>query len=195
MHMHTMLSRSLLEPLMLGAAAVIVLSLAAPAAAQEAAPSTFVELRAGAVVPTFDIADVATTGSAVGATLGYQVTPRWILMGEADYGMHEDEATGTVDINTLHYMAKVGYSLTGQRERGWEAVINLGAGAVSFDVEGAETFTYFAINAGAKLSYNFNRSLALVLSPQGDIAFSKEEELGTNNAWVWPVTAGLRLRF
>jgi len=34
---------------------------------------------------------------------------------------------------------------------------------------------------------------ALLLSPQGDIAFSKEDELGTNNAWVWPFTAGIRL--
>jgi hypothetical protein len=55
--------------------------------------------------------------------------------------------------------------------------------------------TYPAINAGAKLAYNFNRSLAFVLSPQGDIAFSKEDELSTNNSWVWPVTAGLRVGF
>jgi hypothetical protein len=101
-----------------------------------------------------------------------------------------------VDINTLHYIGKVGYSLTGPRDRGWEAIVNLGAGAVTFDVEEApSTFTYFAINAGAKVSYNFSRSVALVLSPQGDIAFSNESELGTDNAWVWPVTAGLRLNF
>ena len=36
---------------------------------------------------------------------------------------------------------------------------------------------------------------ALVLSPQGDIAFTKKDELGTDNAWVWPITAGLRLNF
>jgi hypothetical protein len=34
-----------------------------------------------------------------------------------------------------------------------------------------------------------------VLSPQGDIAFADEDELGTTNAWVWPVTAGVRVRF
>ena len=31
--------------------------------------------------------------------------------------------------------------------------------------------------------------------PQGDIAFSKAEELGTSDAWVWPFTAGIRAAF
>ncbi len=167
-----------------------------PLAAQEPAPRFFVEGLGGAVVPTFDVADVARTGAAFGAAIGYRLNDRWVLMGEFDYGMHKDEATNSVDINTLHYMAKVGYSLTGPKERGWEAIVNLGAGAVSFDVEAApESLTYFAINAGAKISYNFNRSVAFVLSPQGDIAFSDESDLATTNSWVWPVTAGLRVAF
>jgi hypothetical protein len=67
---------------------------------------------------------------------------------------------------------------------------------VTFDVQGASrSLTYFAINAGAKLAYNFGPSLALVISPQGDIAFSDDAELTTTNAWVWPVTAGLRVSF
>jgi hypothetical protein len=169
------------------------IALVAPAAAQT--PRLFVEGLAGAVVPTFDIADVARTGGAYGAALGVRLSPRLVLMGEFDYGMHKDKATESVDINTVHYMGKLGYSLTGARERGWEAIINLGAGAVTFDIEGADRYTYFAINAGAKLSYNFNRTLAFVLSPQGDIAFSKDTELTTDNAWVWPVTAGFRINF
>jgi len=172
------------------------LAFAAPLAAQQPARSFFVEGLGGAVVPTFDIADVAKTGAAFGAAVGYRLSPRWVLMGEFDYGMHKDKATGSVDIKTLHYIAKLGYSLTGPRDRGWDALVNLGAGAVSFDVQGApKKYTYFAINAGAKLAYNFNRSVALVLSPQGDIAFSKKAELTTTNAWVWPFTAGLRVSF
>ena len=182
---------------------VAALAFALPATALTAVPAEgqtpskfFVEALAGAAVPTFDIADVAKTGTAVGAAVGLRLSPRLVLMGEFDYGMHKDKATGDVDINTLHYIGKVGYSLTGPRERGWEAIVNLGAGAVTFDVDGAdESMTYFAINAGAKLSYSFSRSIALVLSPQGDIAFSKEEDLGTDNAWVWPITAGLRINF
>ena len=177
-------------------AGIGVLALTAPLAAQEPATKFFIEGLGGVVVPTFDIADVAKTGGAFGAAIGYRVNPRWVVMGEFDYGMHKDKATGSADINTLHYMAKVGYSLTGPRERGWEAIVNLGVGAVGFDVESAaQTNTYFAINAGAKISYNFNRSFAFVLSPQGDIAFSDEDELTTTNAWVWPFTAGLRVNF
>ena len=172
------------------------LALSAPLAAQQPAPRFFIEGLGGVVVPTFDIADVAKTGGAFGAAVGYRLDPRWVLMGEFDYGMHKDKATGTADINTAHYIAKLGYALSAPRDRGWNVLVNLGAGAVSFDVKGApRTFTYVAINAGAKVAYNFNRSLALVLSPQGDIAFSKKADLNTTNAWVWPVSAGLRIRF
>ena len=194
-----MRTRSIINPARIAAgfgALTIGVALAPSVArAQDTMPMTFVEVRGGAVVPTFDIADVATTGGAFGATLGFNVGPRWVIMGEFDYGMHEDEATGAVDITTSHYMAKFGWSLTGPRERGWEAVINLGAGAVTFDIDGGDTFTYPAINAGAKLAYNVGPSFAFVVSPQGDIAFTDDEELGTSTAWVWPVTVGLRLKF
>ncbi len=183
------------------AGGVLAAALASPLAAQAQSsdmpmPRAFVEARVGAAIPTFDIADVADMGLDVGATIGYRLAPSWVLMGEFDYGMHKDEPTGDLDIKTMHFIGKVGYSLTGPRERGWEAAINLGAGIVRFDVEGAsDVFTYPAINAGAKIAYNVNRSFAIVLSPQGDIAFSDEEEVGTSNSWVWPVTAGVRVKF
>ena len=159
-------------------------------------PKFFVEGLAGAVVPTFDIANTAKVGTMFGGTIGYALTSRWVLMGEFDYGSHKDKATGLTTIKTLHYLGKLGYSLTGPRETGWEALVNLGAGAVSFDVDGAPSQkTYFAINAGAKLAYNFSRSVAFVISPQGDIAFTKQADLNTTKAWVWPVAAGLRIRY
>lgn len=174
----------------------VALMLLSGAAEAQTPRRFFVEGLAGGVVPTFDIADVAKTGAGFGVAAGYQVKPRWVLMAEVDIGKHEDKATGSVDIDTRHYLAKVGYSLTGPRERGWDIALNLGAGAVTFDVAGApQTFTYPAINAGAKLAYGFSPQVAFVLSPQGDIAFSKESEVGTTNAWVWPFTAGLRVRF
>lgn len=157
-------------------------------------PSAFVEGLGGVVVPTFDISNTAKVGPMFGATLGYVLDPRWVVMGEFDYGSHKDKATGTVTIKTLHYIAKLGYSLTGPKEQGWEALVNLGAGAVGFDVAGT-TKTYFAINAGAKFTYNVNRNIGIVISPQGDIAFSKKADLNTTNAWVWPISAGLRVRF
>ena len=178
-------------------AGLTLAALSVPASAQQLDKRLFVEGLGGAVVPTFDISDVAKTGAAFGSTIGYRLNDRWTIMGEFDYGFHKDQATGDADINTLHYIGKLGYTiLQPKAERGWEALVNLGAGAVTFDVQGApKNFTYFAINAGAKLAYNLNRSFAFVLSPQGDIAFGDESEILTNNAWVWPVTAGLRVKF
>ena len=168
---------------------------AAPLSAQQATPKLFVEGLAGGAVPTFDIADVATTGGAFGVALGYRLSPKWVLMGEFNNGMHQDKPTESVDITTSHLMGKVGYALSQPAAKGWDVILNLGAGMVSFDVEGADSKSYFAINAGAKIAYSFNPKFAFVLSPQGDIAFTKEDELGSSSAWVWPITAGLRISF
>jgi hypothetical protein len=35
----------------------------------------------------------------------------------------------------------------------------------------------------------------VILSPQGDIAFSDEAEVTTDNSWIWPFAAGFRIRF
>jgi hypothetical protein len=175
--------------------ATAALLAAAPLSAQDAPRKLFVEGLAGAAVPTFDIADVATTGGAFGAAIGYRLSPKWVLMGEFDIGMHEDKATKSVDITTTHFIGKLGYALTNPATKGWDVILNLGAGMVSFDVGDAEANSYFAINAGAKVAYSFSPSLAFVLSPQGDIAFTKESETGSSTAWVWPITAGLRISF
>jgi hypothetical protein len=34
-----------------------------------------------------------------------------------------------------------------------------------------------------------------LISPQGDIAFSDEAEVGTSNSWVWPFGVGLRIKY
>lgn len=92
-------------------------------------------------------------------------------------------------------MGTLGCSLTGPRERGREGRVNSGAGAVSFDFEGAPiTRTYFAINAGAELTCSFNRNVGFGLLPQGDIAFTRQAGLKTSTARVWPVSVGFRIR-
>ena len=92
--MKTLLAIPALAALALGA------PLGAPLGAQQKTPSLFVEGRGGVVAPTFDIADVAKTGGAFGATIGYRLDPRWSLMGEFDYGMHEDEDYAPLDLLT-----------------------------------------------------------------------------------------------
>jgi len=65
--------------------------------------------------------------------------------------------------------------------------------AMTFDIDGAASHTYPAINVGAKIGYRVSPRVQLLLSPQGDIAFTKDAEVGTSNAWVWPFTVGLRI--
>lgn len=165
----------------------------APAAAQVA-----VEARGGLMVPTFDITDAAKAGPGFGASLHLKAADRIWLMGEADFGMHPgaDLASGGsgADVDVSHFMAKLGY----QVNRGggkWTVVLNAGAGAMRFAIDGGPSFTYPGINVGAKLTYALSDKAGFVLSPQGDIAFTKQAELGTSTAWVWPFTAGFRVQF
>ena len=46
-----------------------------PLDAQQPGPMFFIEGRGGSVVPTFDIADVAESGKAFGATVGLRTSP------------------------------------------------------------------------------------------------------------------------
>ncbi len=166
---------------------------AAPAAQAQVA----LEVRGGLNVPTFKIADAVEAGPSFGAGLNYQLNDRVWLIADVDFGSHDGADIGAVtgpDVDVAHYIAKVGYRVNGAASR-LAIVLNAGAGAMTFDVEGGESYTYPAINVGAKLIYALGSRASFVLSPQGDIAFGKEEEIGTSNAWVWPFAAGFRLNF
>ncbi|HKK07246.1 MAG TPA: outer membrane beta-barrel protein [Gemmatimonadota bacterium] len=160
-----------------------------------AGPPVSLELRGGVPVPTFDIADVAGAGPGFGVGVGVAVAPRVWLMADGDFGFHPGQDPGP-DVNVYHYMGKVGYDLVPAGSSRWSLLVNAGAGAMTFDVRapGAPTKTYFGINVGAKIGYAVTDRLDLLLSPQGDIAFTDADVLGTDNAWVWPFAAGLRLR-
>ena len=174
---------------------------AAPGAlsAQEASPKFWLEARGGSSVPTFDISDVVDAGPSFGAGIGYRITPRFSLMGDVDFGFHPGADLGPGiqggDVNVYHFMAKAGYELLRPGSSPWSVVVNLGAGALSFNPDGGDAKTYPAINAGAKIGYQVSPRFTLLLSPQGDIAFKDEDLLGPTKAWVWPFTAGARINF
>jgi hypothetical protein len=187
------------------AAVSCLLAIAGGAAAQGPSggiagePTLMVEARGGVNVPTFDISDAVGSGPSFGIGAAVRVAPRVYLLGDVDAGFHSGASLpgggNGPDVNVYHYIAKVGYDLVPASDSRWSLLVNAGAGALTFDVDGAGSNTYPAINVGAKIGYRLNSRLSLVLSPQGDIAFSKEEELGTSNAWVWPFTAGIRAGF
>jgi hypothetical protein len=179
------------------AALGLMLGMAGSAAAQSRAA---LEVHGGLNVPTFDIADVAKAGPSFGGGLALKVAPKLWLMGEADFGSHKGAEIGLgvdgPDVDVFHFMGKVGYDVFTSANGKWTLMLNAGGGMMSFDVDvpAAPTRRYFAINAGAKLTYAISQNLDFVFSPQGDIAFTKKSELGSSTAWVWPVSAGIRLR-
>lgn len=166
----------------------------APASAQGA-----LEVRGGLNVPTFGIADAAKAGPSFGVGLNYRVGDRVWLMGDADFGFHGGadlpEGGSGPDVDVSHFIAKIGYQVATASNGRLALILNAGAGAMRFAIDGGGSFTYPAINVGAKLIYDVTSRVGLVLSPQGDIAFGKKAEIGTTNAWVWPVAVGLRFGF
>jgi hypothetical protein len=177
--------------------AVSVLVMAGLAQAQAPDKPVIVEGLAGVAVPTFDITDLADPGFVAGAAAGYRFNDRVLGLIEVDFGTHPGADDGP-DVNVYHYMAKAGYRVFQSQDDKWRIFVNAGLGAMTFDVdlEGAETNTYFAINAGAKVYYMINETIGIVVSPQGDIAFVDEKDGFTGStAWVWPVTAGLAFSF
>lgn len=176
-----------------------VAALPAVALAQNGQPRVSLEVRGGANVPTFDIADAAKTGPSFGGGLDLKLGSRFHLLAEGDFGFHKGAdlpAGGSgPDVDVFHFIGKVGIDLLDEETTPWIFMVNAGAGALSFSVEGASTFTYPAINVGAKIGYRVSDHFAVIVSPQGDIAFSDAAELGTDNSWVWPFAAGFRVRF
>ena len=183
----------------IGYAAVLLLAAATVGEAQETPRRLTLEARGGFNLPTFDISDAVDGGPSVGVGLGYQLSPKVCLLGDFDAGFHSGAeiipgAEGP-DANVYHYIAKVGYSVVPEGTSPWSVILNAGAGAMTFDVDGGSSNTYPAINVGAKIAYRLSPQFSFLLSPQGDIAFTDEAEVGTTNSWVWPFTAGFRVGF
>lgn len=180
--------------LMLG---LTLLGVASTAQAQGAERRVSIEARGGVNVPTFDVADAVDRGASIGFGASVPFASKLWLMGDVDLGFHSgaDLAVGgqAPDANVYHYVAKLGYELLSEGQSPWSVIVNAGAGAMTFDVDGAGSHTYPAINVGAKIGYRLSPRVQLVLSPQGDIAFTDDEVVGTSNSWVWPVTAGIRV--
>jgi Outer membrane protein beta-barrel domain len=178
-------------------AALLLLGLASTVQAQETEPRFALEARGGLNLPTFDISDAVDAGPSVGAGVAVQVAPRFWLLGDVDLGFHSGAELGPgvegPDAKVYHYIAKLGYSLLPEGSSPWSVIVNAGGGAMTFDLDGGSSNTYPAINVGAKIGYRLSPRVSLLLSPQGDIAFTDEDEVGSGTAWVWPFTVGVRI--
>ena len=177
---------------------IAVFALVAPASLAAQSNDFAVNIRGGINVPTFDITDIAEAGPGFGFGLQAPLGEKLVLRANADFGTHDIVDGGDLDVKVNHFIAGVGLPLgEATDDSAWRVSVNLGAGLMAFDIDGApETLTYFAINAGAEIEYVLSDAVSLLLSPQGDIAFVDEADGFTGStAWVWPFTAGLKIRF
>ncbi len=186
----------------------LALVLASPAMAQRPEKPFQVEARAGYNLPTGSLSDWVDGAFGFGAGIGYYFTPKFVIMGEFDFGSHSYKTdivdpgfdVGSAKEEVMHFMGKIGYVLFQSADGKMKILVNAGAGGMNFkfkadDID-SESTTKFAINAGAKLYYMFTPSIGIVVSPQGDIAFGFDKDVdGSSTKWVWPLTAGFAFNF
>lgn len=153
-------------------------------------------VRGGLNVPTFGISDVAETGPGFGFGIQFPLGETLFARANADFGMHDIVGASDAEVDVQHFIAGVGLPIMmptdGSR---WLVSVNAGAGAMRFSPEGGDGNTYFAINVGGEIEYLVSDRVSLLLSPQGDIGFVDEDLFGTSTAWIWPFTAGAKIRF
>lgn len=153
-------------------------------------------VRGGFNVPTFGISDVAETGPGFGFGVQFPLGETLFARANADFGMHDIVGTADAEVDVQHFIAGVGLPLVMPEDGSrWLVSVNAGAGAMRFSPEGGEGNTYFAINVGGEIEYLVSDRVSLLLSPQGDIGFVDEDLFGTSTAWIWPFTAGAKIRF
>lgn len=181
---------------------VLALGLTSTAEAQQRAERLLLQGYGGYVfVSGVDLID---DGWRAGGLLGVAVTSHVWLMGSFSYLWHgEQEIVGadTLTVETVpgwnnrSYFGMLGYDIVPTGMNG-NFILFVGAGSVRFDPEAdtLETRTYFGLNGGIKIAYDFSRHVAGTLDVAAAVAFSEEEYVG-GNTWLFPVGLGLALRF
>lgn len=186
------------------ACALAVLALAGPvdeAAAQQ--PLAF-ELRAGAGLPAFDLADVADPGFAVGLDLSHRVGDRVSVVAGGDVEFLSGEGDGVAvgpDLTVWHYGAGLEAQLLDPLRTYWRLSLGGGAGGTTFDVsDGGGSETDFSVYGNLELGYEVSREADLFLGVRSWLAFAGDDGAvsgpsGADALWSFPVTGGVRLHF
>jgi len=157
--------------------------------------------RGGIALPAGRLADATVPGASMGAMIGYQVNRRVSLFGAGDLGLLRgkklDGATEREPgLNLWQYSGGAEVNLLDPDRTRWGVLASLGAGATTFDskVEGAVTRTRFATNGGVRLAYRLGMRADAFLGGQSYLIFTDEELQGARTNWVFPVSAGLKIR-
>jgi hypothetical protein len=186
-----------------------------------------IEGNAGVAIPMGDLSDMAGSGVTFGGAASYFLNPRFALRVEGSvdlYGAGDGISSGAdPDLTAIHFTGGFEYHFSDPTSD-LMFTLDLGAGGVTFDTDmftvvglpvGGQTTgnfdqTYFALNSGLQLGYNFSRhaqtgtpmvtifigaDLHLMFADEVDstllAALYNTSRLGT--VYSLPITAGLRL--
>lgn len=192
-----------------GVACVLgALALAAPAGEAAAQQPLAFELRAGAGLPAFDLADRAAPGFAFGLDLSHRVADRVSVVagGDVEFLPGEDVLTvGGVapppDLTVWHYGAGLEAQILDPRRTYWRLSLGGGAGGTTFDAsDGGGSETDLSVYGNLELGYEVSREADLFLGVRSWLAFAGDDGAvsgpsGADALWSFPVTAGVRLHF
>ena len=157
--------------------------------------------RGGIALPAGQLADVADPGASLGATVGYAVNKRVSLFGAGDLGLLRGKKPSTASergpgLNLWQYSGGAEVNLLDPDRTRWGVLASLGAGAATYDskVEGAVSRTRFSTNGGLRVAYRLGQRADAFLGGQSYLIFTDEELQGADTNWVFPVSAGLKIR-
>ena len=183
------------------AALVLLIALSGSAKAQKVENPWSLEGYAGIVLTTGNFSDIAESGFGAGALVGYSLDPDWVLLANVSYSPLKANSNFTefplTDWNIFGAFALVGYEFgAGESTR---VMIPVGLGVAHFDPKDPNEFlsssTNFALNGGVKFYYYFSPTVAISINGMGILAFADEAKLSSNTIWLFPLSAGLVLRF
>lgn len=160
--------------------------------------------RGGIALPAGALADVFDPGASVGAMVGYQVHRRVSVFGSGDLGLLRgkkiDGSSVRADgLNLWQYSGGAEVNLLDPDRTRWGVLASVGAGAATYDskVEGATSRTRFSTNGGLRVAYRIGQRADAFLGGQSYLIFADEDDAfqgGKNTNWVFPVSAGLKIR-
>jgi len=182
-----------MKRLSIPAAVFIVLALASPAQAQNRDLPLLIEASGAYVVTTGSYSDLVKNGWGAQGLIGYNFARQAWLMGNFAVNWHEGEGDLPAWQN-YSYFGMLGYDALPPNTNG-DIIFYVGAGGITFvpDADQVESRTYFGLNGGLKIAYDFSPRMALTLTASAAVAFSEEDFTG-GTTWFFPLGAGLAVR-
>ncbi len=172
---------------------VFVLALASSAQAQKRDLPLLIEAAGAYVITTGSYSEFVKNGWGVQGLIGYNFARQVWLMGNFAVNWHEGEG----DLPTWQnyaYFGMLGYDALPPNTNG-DIIFYVGAGGVTFvpDADQVDSRTYFGLNGGLKIAYDFSPRMALTVTASAAVAFS-EEDFNGGTTWFFPLGVGLAVR-